>query len=125
MALIGAGKIGSALVQYRGFQQRGFDIVAIFDRDPAKVGQAAGTACASRTSTHLEASLGRNPADIAVLVTPPEAAQPVADRLVRLGVKSILNFAPLQLAVPADVTVKTVNLALELEALAYHLANPS
>ena len=49
----------------------------------------------------------------------------MADRLVRLGIKSILNFAPLQLAVPADVTVKTVNLALELEALAYHLANPS
>jgi len=58
-------------------------------------------------------------------VTPPEEAQSVADRLVHLGIKSILNFAPLQLAVPADVTVKTVNLALELEALAYHLANPT
>ncbi len=124
VALIGAGKIGSALVQNRGFRRRGFDFVAIFDRDPAKVGQELGGVRVEDV-THLEASLGRNPADIAVLVTPPEEAQSVADRLVRLGIKSILNFAPLQLAVPADVTVKTVNLALELEALAYHLANPS
>ena len=124
VALIGAGKIGSALVQNRGFRRRGFDFVAIFDRDPAKVGQELGGVRIEDVA-QLEASLGRNPADIAVLVTPPEEAQPVADRLVRLGIKSILNFAPLQLAVPADVTVKTVNLALELEALAYHLANPS
>jgi redox-sensing transcriptional repressor len=124
VALIGAGKIGSALVQNRGFRRRGFDFVAIFDRDPAKVGQELGGVRVEDVA-QLEASLGRNPADIAVLVTPPEEAQPVADRLVGLGIKSILNFAPLQLAVPADVTVKTVNLALELEALAYHLANPS
>ena len=124
VALIGAGKIGSALVQNRGFRRRGFDFVAIFDRDPAKVGQELGGVRIDNVS-QLEASLGRNPADIAVLVTPPEEAQSVADRVVRLGIKSILNFAPLQLAVPADVTVKTVNLALELEALAYHLANPS
>ena len=124
VALIGAGKIGSALVQNRGFRRRGFDFVSIFDRDPAKVGHELGGVRVEDVS-QLEASLGRTPADIAVLVTPPEEAQSVADRLVRLGIRSILNFAPLQLTVPADVTVKTVNLALELEALAYHLANPS
>ncbi len=124
VALIGAGKIGSALVQNRGFRRRGFDFVAIFDRDPAKIGQTLGGVRVEDVG-HLEASLARSPADIAVLVTPPEVAQSVADRLVGLGIKSILNFAPLQLAVPADVTVKTVNLALELEALAYHLANPN
>ncbi len=124
VALIGAGKIGSALVQNRGFRRRGFDFVAIFDRDPAKIGRPLGGVNVEDVAD-LEASLARNQADIAVLVTPPEVAQSVADRLVRLGVKSILNFAPLQLAVPADVTVKTVNLALELEALAYHLANPN
>lgn len=124
VALIGAGKIGSALVQNRGFRRRGFDFVAIFDRDPAKVGQPLDGVVVQDVA-HLEATLGRIPADIAVLVTPPDVAQAVADRVVRLGIKSILNFAPLQLVVPADVTVKTVNLALELEALAYHLANPS
>jgi len=122
VALVGAGKIGSALVQNRGFRRRGFDFVAIFDRDPAKIGSRLDGLVVEDVA-RLEAALGATPPDIAVLVTPPEQAQAVADRLVKLGIKSILNFAPLQLVVPADVTVKTVNLALELEALAYHLAN--
>lgn len=122
VALIGAGKIGSALVQNRGFRRRGFDIVAIFDRDPAKVGQVLDGLPIEDVS-RLETILRAAPPDIAVLVTPPDAAQAVADRLVKLGIKAILNFAPLQLVAPPDVTVKTVNLALELEALAYHLAN--
>jgi len=124
VALVGAGKIGSALVQNRGFRRRGFDFVAIFDRDPAKIGQRLDGVKVEDVA-HLESALGKSTPDIAVLVTPPESAQAVADRLVALGVRSILNFAPLQLSVPPDVTVKTVNLALELEALAYHLANPS
>jgi redox-sensing transcriptional repressor len=122
VAMIGAGKMGSALVQYRGFKQRGFDIVAIFDADPGKIGrQWNGLAVLDIAS--LEAELSRQPVDMAVLVTPAEAAQAVADRLVRLGVRAILNFAPLQLAVPTDVVVKTVNLALELETLSYALTN--
>jgi len=121
VALIGAGKIGSALVQNRGFRQRGFDIVALFDRDPDKIGRRLDGLVIEDVA-HLEASLVRTPVEIAVLVTPAESAQAVADRLVKLDLKAILNFAPVQLAVPDDVTVKTVNLALELEALAYHLA---
>lgn len=122
VALIGAGKIGSALVQYRGFKQRGFDIVAIFDRDPAKVGRQWNGLTVLDVAT-LEQELARHPIDMAVLVTPPEAAQPVTDRLMAMGVKAILNFAPVQLAVPDDVVVKTVNLALELETLSYALAS--
>ena len=120
--MIGAGKIGSALVQYRGFRQRGFDIIAIFDSDPAKIGrQWNGLTVLDIAS--LEKEVARHPIDMAVLVTPAEAAQPVTDRLVELGVKAILNFAPAQLSVPDDVVVKTVNLALELETLSYALAN--
>ncbi len=122
VAMIGAGKIGSALVQYRGFRQRGFDIVAIFDTDPNKIGRQ-WNGLAVQDIASLETELGRQPVDMAVLVTPAEAAQAVADRLVRLGVRAILNFAPLQLAVPNDVVVKTVNLALELETLSYALTN--
>ena len=82
VALIGAGKIGSALVQNRGFRRRGFDFVAIFDRDPAKVGQQLGRRGGrGRRASRSCASAG-TPADIAVLVTPPEVAQAVADRLV-------------------------------------------
>ena len=122
VALIGAGKIGSALVQYRGFRQRGFDIVAIFDSDPGKIGRQWNGLAVLGIDT-LEQELGRQPIDMAVLVTPAEVAQAVTDRLLALGVKAILNFAPVQLAVPDDVVVKTVNLALELETLSYALAS--
>ncbi len=122
VALIGAGKIGSALVQYRGFRQRGFDIVAIFDVDPAKIGRQ-WNGLEVQDSRTLEAVLSKQKIDMAVLVTPAEAAQPLADRLVALGVKALLNFAPVQLNVPHDVVVKTVNLALELETLSYELTN--
>jgi redox-sensing transcriptional repressor len=122
VAMIGAGKIGSALVQYRGFLQRGFEIVAIFDSDPTKVGKA-WNGLTVRDAKELETELRRQPVEIAVIVTPAEAAQPVVDRCVALGVKAILNFAPTQISVPDDVVVKTVNLALELETLSYALTN--
>jgi redox-sensing transcriptional repressor len=122
VGMIGAGKIGSALVQYRGFRQRGFDIVAIFDSDPAKIGRQ-WNGLTIQDIDRLEAEFAKHPLDMAVLVTPAEPAQALTDRLVKLGVKAILNFAPVQLAVPDDVVVKTVNLALELETLSYALAN--
>jgi len=122
VAMIGAGKIGSALVQYRGFRQRGFEIVAIFDADPAKVGRN-WNGLTVRDVKELEGELRRQIVDIAVIVTPADAAQAVADKVVGLGVKAILNFAPIQLMVPDDVVVKTVNLALELETLSYALTN--
>jgi redox-sensing transcriptional repressor len=120
VAMIGAGKIGSALVQYRGFRARGFDIVAIFDSDPAKIGRE-WNGLTVRDITTLETFLRDEPVDMAVVVTPAEVVQPIADRLVNLGVKAILNFAPIQVCVPDDVVVKTVNLALELETLSYAL----
>jgi redox-sensing transcriptional repressor len=122
VAMIGAGKIGSALVQYRGFRQRGFEVVAIFDADPAKVGRN-WNGLTVRDVKELETELRRQAVDIAVIVTPADAAQAVADKVVGLGVKAILNFAPIQLMVPDDVVVKTVNLALELETLSYALTN--
>ncbi len=122
VAVIGAGKIGGALVQYRGFQQRGFDIIAIFDADPGKVGRQ-WNGLRIHDVSQLERDLAGTPVDIAVLVTPADVAQPLTDRLVKLGVKAILNFAPIQLSVPDEVAVKTVNLALELETLSYALVN--
>jgi len=120
VAMIGAGKIGSALVQYRGFRARGFDIVAIFDSDPAKVGRE-WNGLPVRDIATLESFVRAEPVDMAVVVTPADAVQLIADRLVNLGVKAILNFAPIQVSVPDDVVVKTVNLALELETLSYAL----
>jgi redox-sensing transcriptional repressor len=122
VVLVGAGKMGGALVQYQGFRQRGFNIVAIYDQDARKIG-SRWNGLVVRDVKHLEPDLKKEPIDIAIVATPAESAQDVVDRLVRSGVKAILNFAPVPLAVPAGVEVKTVNMALELETLSYALAN--
>lgn len=120
--IVGAGKIGSALAQYRGFGQRGFNVAAVYDSDPAKIG-SKWDGQVVRDVAQLERDLAREPMDIAIVSTPASVAQEVTDRLVRAGIKAILNFAPVQLRVPADVIVRNVNMALELEALSYALRN--
>jgi redox-sensing transcriptional repressor len=122
VVLVGAGQMGGALLHYRGFRQHGFDVVAVYDKDPKKIGTRSNGLLV-RDVRQLEADLKKEPTDIAILVTPAEAAQEVADRLTRAGVKAILNFAPVPLAVPSDVAVQSVNMALELETLSYALAN--
>ena len=122
VVLVGAGRMGGALVQYQGFKQRGFNITAIYDQDARKIG-SRWNGLVVRDVKHLESDLKKDPSDIAIVATPAESAQHVVDRLVRSGVKAILNFAPVPLNVPADVEVKTVNMALELETLSYSLAN--
>jgi len=120
--IVGAGKIGAALVQFRGFKQRGFRVLAAYDSDAAKIGKAFD-GIPIRDMGHLERDVRKEPPDIAVLAVPSEFAQSVANRLVACGVKAILNFAPEQLHVPSDVTVKNVNMAIELEGLSYALTN--
>jgi len=120
--VVGAGKIGSALALYQGFGQRGFQVAAVYDADPGKIG-ADWNGVAVRDVRELEQDLARAPVDIAILATPAMAAAQVADRLVQAGVRAILNFAPVQLDVPPTVVVKYVNMAMELEALSYALRN--
>ncbi len=122
VVVVGAGKIGSALAQYHGFGQRGFHVAAVYDADPKKIG-ADWNGLVVRDVEQLEQDLARAPVDIAILATPAAAAAQVSDRLVRAGVRAILNFAPVQLDVPVTVVVKNVNMALELEALSYALRN--
>ncbi len=122
VVLVGAGKMGGALLHYQGFRQHGFDVSAIYDRDPKKIG-SRWNGLLVRDIRHVETDLKKEPVEIAILVTPAESAQEVADRLVRAGVKAILNFAPVQLSVPRDVAVQTVNMALELETLSFALAH--
>jgi redox-sensing transcriptional repressor len=122
VAVIGAGKIGSALVHYRGFETRGFNVRWVFDRDPGKVG-VSWNGLKVRDVERLEQDFAAGPPEIAILAIPADGAQAVAQRLVKLGVRAILNFAPVQLSVPDDVAVKNVNMALELETLSYALRN--
>jgi redox-sensing transcriptional repressor len=121
--IIGAGKIGAALANYRGFRQRGFTVSGVYDNDPAKVGQPWGESIV-RPMDALEEDLARLDAPIAVLAIPAEGAQAVVDRLVAAGVRAILNFAPAQITVPAHVNLKSVNMAMELEGLSFALSNP-
>jgi len=120
--IVGAGKIGTALAQYRGFRQRGFRVTAVYDRDPKKIGTRWDTLTV-RDMAELECDIQKEHPDIAVLTTPAEEAQVVVDRLVSAGVRALLNFAPIQLQVPPDVTLKNVNMAMELEGLSFALTN--
>ncbi len=120
--IIGAGKIGTALAQYRGFRQRGFHVEAVYDSDPRKVG-SRWEEHTVRDIAHLEQDLVAEHPDIAVLTVPDDEAQRIAERLVAAGLRAILNFAPVQLHLPAHITVRNVNMAMELEGLSYALTS--
>jgi redox-sensing transcriptional repressor len=122
VVIIGAGKIGGALALYRGFSQRGFRVVTVYDADPVKIGQHLENFTV-RDISLLESDAERDPADIAVITVSPEAAQEVVDRVVAAGFRAVLNFAPVQLQAPEHVVIKTVNMALELEGLSFALTN--
>ncbi|MCI0689620.1 MAG: redox-sensing transcriptional repressor Rex [Sporichthyaceae bacterium] len=119
VAIIGVGNLGHALANYGGFASRGFRVIALLDADETRVGEVIS----GRTVTpidELETVLAAQQVDIAVIATPAAAAQAVCDRLVACGVTSILNFAPIVLAVPEGVEVRKVDLSIELQILAFH-----
>ncbi len=122
--MIGAGKIGSALVQYRGFRQRGFDIVSIFDMRSRQDRHAVERPHGADDRPTSTATCRAQPVDMAVLVTPAGRGSGRDGPPGRVSAsRRSCNFAPAQLSVPDDVVVKTVNLALELETLSYALTN--
>jgi redox-sensing transcriptional repressor len=119
VAIVGIGNLGHALAGYGGFATRGFRVVALFDCDPTVVGESV----AGLTVHHiddLEAVMAAQSIAIGVLATPAAPAQEVCDRLVGTGVRSVLNFAPCVLAVPDGVDLRKVDLAVELQILAFH-----
>jgi len=122
VVIIGAGKIGAALAQYRGFRQRGFNILAVYDSNPEKVGRTL-EGIEIRDMRRFAGDVARERPEIAVIAIPGAGAQEVLHRIVRTGIKAVLNFAPVQLHAPADVTVKAVNMAMELEGLSFALSN--
>ncbi len=122
VVIVGAGKIGAALAQYEGFRARGFNVVGVYDEDPARVGGTLDGVVV-RDQRELEADIARLKPHIALIAVPAEAAQALVDRVVRSGIRAILNFAPTPLMVPEKVTLRSVNMALELEILSYALVN--
>ena len=122
VALVGAGKIGSALISYRNFQRRGFEIRAVFDSDPEKIGRRWGT----RTilaDEEMERVLEEEEIEMVIVAVPADAAQGVVDRVVASGIRAILNFAPVRLRVPDGVALRNVDMVVEMEGLSFALNN--
>jgi redox-sensing transcriptional repressor len=119
VVIVGAGNLGHALAGYGGFNDRGFPVAGIVDIDPAKFDTVVG-GVRVRPLSDLSQIVSSKGVSIGVVATPPGAAQDAADRLVKVGVTSILNFAPVVLSVPSGVTVRKVDLAVELQILCYH-----
>lgn len=119
VVIVGAGNLGQALAGYGGFSERGFPVAGIVDIDPDKIDAVVGGARV-RPIDELPQIVAAKHISIGVIATPPTAAQDAADRLVRAGVTSILNFAPVVLSVPVGISVRKVDLAVELQILSYH-----
>ena len=119
IVIAGIGNLGQALAGYRGFLRRGFRVVALVDIDPAKIGTDVD-GIVIRSTSELPDIVQEHRTAIGAITTPAAAAQEVADAMVAAGIRSILNFAPVMLTVPAGVSVRKVDLAIELQILTYY-----
>ena len=119
IVIAGIGNLGHALANYRGFAERGFRIAALVDEDAGKVGERVG-ALTIRHIDDLPTLVPEFDIAIGVIATPATAVQDVADRMVEAGIRSILNFAPAMITTPPGVSVRKVDLAVELQILAFY-----
>ena len=119
--LIGAGNLGRALVNYKGFTKMGLDITYVLDNDLNKIGNNVGDIVV-RNIQGLEKIVKENDLKIGIITVGAEAAQEVTDKLVAAGVKALWNFAPTRLEVPAEVVVRNEDLAVGIVSLIYHLS---
>ncbi|MFZ5942746.1 MAG: redox-sensing transcriptional repressor Rex [Bacillota bacterium] len=118
--IVGAGNLGSALTQYKGFRERGFEVVAVFDNDLNKVGLTLNGIPIYAVSK-LNEIVRDKQIDIGILAVPSSYAQDVADGMVESGIKAILNFAPIVISVPEEIELRNVDLAVNLEILTFNL----
>ncbi len=120
VALVGAGNLGRALAQYKGFQPRGFHIAVVFDKDPALVGMKIGD-FEIQPSEKIVEVIRQTGIKIAMLAVPADAAQEAANQLVEADVRAILNYAPINLTVPEGVHVQDIDPAIHLQHMTYYL----
>lgn len=123
VALVGVGNIGRALIDYDQFRKQGFQITIAFDKDPAKIGKIIHGVTV-RDELNLQRDVAAEKVEIAVVAVPAASAQSLVDRLVKGGVGAILNFAPVNIAVPDGVFIRHENMAIEIEALSFAMTNP-
>jgi redox-sensing transcriptional repressor len=125
VGIIGAGRLGTALANYKGFSRSNFSVVALFDNDEKKLGRRVGE---DKILIHDVKKMPRlvsdEAIDVMVIAVPARVAQMVLNQIMSAGVKAVLNFAPASLNARLDVKVKTVDLTTSLESLSYYLARP-
>jgi redox-sensing transcriptional repressor len=119
VVIVGIGNLGHALANYGGFSERGFPVAALVDADPDKLGQRLGRTTI-RSLDDLPGLVAEHGIAIGIIATPAQAAQDVADRLVEAGVTSVLNFAPTVINVPDGISLRKVDLAVELQILSFY-----
>jgi len=126
VGIVGAGRLGTALANYNGFERSNFTVAALFDNDSQKIGKRIGD---SRILVHdaekIAEVIRAEAIDVMVIAVPAKAAQKVLNQLMSAGIKAVLNFAPVSLNSRRGVKVKTVDLTTSLESLSYFLASPS
>ena len=119
-ALVGYGSLGTALFRYRGFEKQGFRISAIFDNNPAVIGQPVGGLLV-KNITALAHAVAEGDISLGIMAVPAETAQEVADALVFAGISGIFNFAPVVLSLPENVAYVSIDLTVQLEQLSFHV----
>ena len=124
VAIIGAGRLGTALTDYYGFSQSNFTVAALFDTDEKKIGQKVGDVEIFDIKDFAEIAK-RDKIDVAVIAVPAQFAQSVLEQITKAEIKAVMNFAPTPLKVEGDVKLKTVDLTISLESLSYFLAQSS
>ncbi len=119
VVIVGIGNLGHALANYRGFSARGFRVVALVDADPTKEGEAVGGLTVEPIG-ELPRIVAERRVAIGIIATPAAVAQEVAEALVQAGVRSVLNFAPTVISVPEGVSLRKVDLSIELQILSFY-----
>ncbi len=122
--LVGAGNLGRALMAYRGFASKGFQLAAIFDNDPSKVGKKHAVFTVQPLS-ELQQTIRAQNIKLAMLAVPADNAQDVADQLIEAGIRGLLNFAPVSITVPPQIALNSVDLAVQLEQLSFQVSFPN
>ncbi|MBI1280243.1 MAG: redox-sensing transcriptional repressor Rex [Anaerolineaceae bacterium] len=120
VAVIGAGDLGTALLHYKGFADRGFRIACVFDNSPQKIGKKIGDFVVNPID-QMQTVIQERGIKIAMIAVPAEKAQEVANTLIEGGVRAILNYAPMTLNVPADVKVQYIDPVVQLQRMTFYL----
>ena len=124
VCIIGSGRLGSALADYYGFRQTNLEVTALFDVDEKKIGKKIGGIEVFDIKS-FSSIVKKDKIEVAVIAVPAEFAQAMLEKIVKSGIKAVMNFAPVPLKVNGDVKLKTIDLTTSLESLSYFLARPA